>query len=178
MHRGTVRPRQRVTNGAAAALSVVAAFAVATPALAADPIWRLEQPAPPAGAPFKVPLGAPGDLQFWAPNRGLMTVEGNSTIPRGIYSYDGTAWRRLATVCGGPGDTARIAWAGPREFWVVSQPSQPRAGSGLALCRFKDGQVVGSWSPAIEAVDPFRPMLSAHCVSADDSAVLLRYLRA
>ena len=27
------------------------------------------------------------------------------------------------------------------EFWVVSEPSLPRAGSGLALCRFKDGQV-------------------------------------
>jgi hypothetical protein len=168
MHPGTVRPRQRVSKGAATALSVVAALAVATPALAADPIWRLEQPAPPAGAPFKVPLGAPGDLKFWAPNRGLLTVEGNATIRRGIYSYDGSGWRQLATVCGGPGDTARIAWAGPREFWVVSQPSQPRAGSGLALCRFKDGQVAGSWSTAIEAPDPFRQMLSAHCVSAND----------
>ncbi len=168
MYRGTVRPRQRVTNGAATALSVVAALAVATPALAADPIWRLEQPAPPAGAPFKVPLGAPGDLKFWAPNRGLLTVEGNSTIRRGIYSYDGTGWRQLATVCGGPGDSARIAWADAREFWVVSQPSQPRAGSGMALCRFKDGQVVGSWSTPIEAADPFRPMISAACTAPND----------
>jgi hypothetical protein len=159
---------QRVNRRAATALSVLVAAAAAAPAQAADPIWRLEQPAPPAGAPFKVPLGAPGDMKFWAPNRGLLTVEGNSTIPRGIYSYDGTGWRRLATVCGGPGDTARIAWAGPREFWVVSQPSQPRAGSGMALCRFKDGQVVGSWSTPVEAADPFRQMLSAHCVSADD----------
>ena len=157
-----------MSRGAATALSVVAALAVATPALAADPIWRLEQPAPPAGAPFKVPLGAPGDLKFWAPNRGLLTVEGNATIRRGIYSYDGSGWRQLATVCGGPGDTARIAWAGPREFWVVSQPSQPRAGSGLALCRFKDGQVAGSWSTPVEAADPFRQMLSAHCASASD----------
>ena len=98
---------------------------------AAEPIWRLEQPPPPAGAPFKVPLGAPGDLQFWAPNRGLLTIEGNDTIPRGIFSWDGQSWHQLATVCGGPAETARIAWAGPTEFWVVSEPSLPRTGSGL-----------------------------------------------
>jgi hypothetical protein len=131
-------------------------------------IWRLEQPAPPAGVPFKVPLGAPGDLSFWAPNRGLLTVEGNSTIPRGIYSWNGQSWHQLATVCGGPAETARIAWAGPDEFWVVSEPSLPRAGSGLSLCRFKGGQVVGSWSTRIDAADPFRQMLSATCNGAAD----------
>jgi len=160
-----------VTRRSLIAIGAVAAVAAVAPiqqAVAADPLWRLEQPPPPAGAPFKVPLGAPGDLQFWAPNRGLLTVEGNDTIARGIYRYDGTGWRRLATVCGGPGDTARIAWAGPREFWVVSEPSRPRAGSGLALCRFKDGQVVGSWSTPIESPDPFRQMTSATCVSASD----------
>jgi hypothetical protein len=131
-------------------------------------LWRLEQPAPPAGAPFKVPLGAPGDLSFWAPNRGLLTVEGNSTIRRGIYSWNGQSWHQLASVCGGPAETARIAWAGPDEFWVVSEPSLPRAGSGLALCRFKDGQVVGSWSTRVDAADPFRQMLSATCNGPDD----------
>ena len=115
-----------------------------------------------------MPLGAPGDLKFWAPNRGLLTVEGNDTIPRGIYSWDGQSWHQLATVCGGPGDTARIAWAGPDEFWVVSEPSLPRRGSGLALCRFKDGQVVGSWSTRVDAADPFRQMLSATCNGPDD----------
>jgi hypothetical protein len=154
-------------SGASARLSLavlVAALALcAGPARAAEPIWRLEQPPPPAGAPFKVPLGAPGDLQFWAPNRGLLTIEGNETIPRGIYSWNGESWHQLATVCGGPGDTARIAWAGPTEFWVVSEPSLPRRGSGLALCRFKDGQVVGSWSTRVDAADPFRQMMSATC---------------
>jgi hypothetical protein len=135
----------------------------------ADPlVWRLEQPPPPEGVPFKVPLGAPGDLSFWAPNRGLLTVEGNSTIPRGIFSWNGQSWHQLATVCGGPGETARIAWAGPDEFWVVSEPSLPRAGSGLALCRFKDGQVAGSWSTRVDAADPFRQMLSATCDGPDD----------
>lgn len=134
----------------------------------AQEIWRLEQPSPPEGAPFKVPLGAPGDLQFWRPNRGLLTVEGNATIPRGIFHWDGREWSRLATVCGGPGDTARIAWAGPAEFWVVSEPSLPRRGSGLALCRFKDGEVVGSWSTRVDDADPFRQMMSATCDGPSD----------
>ena len=77
------------------------------------PRWRLEQPAPHAGAPFQVALGAPGSLTFWAPNRGLLAVEGNGVVPRGILAYDGESWRTLSTVCGGPGDTMRIAWAGP-----------------------------------------------------------------
>jgi hypothetical protein len=140
---------------------------IAGPAAAA-PLWRLEQPAPPAGAPFKVPLGAPGDLQFWAPNRGLMTVAGNATIARGIFVWNGQSWRQLASVCGGPGDTARIAWAGPTEFWVVSEPSLPRVGSGLALCRFKDGQVAGSWSTRVDSADPFRQMSSATCNGPND----------
>lgn len=151
----------KAATAALAAIFVVAALAPA--GAAAEPIWRLEQPPPPPGAPFKVPLGAPGDLEFWAPNRGLLSIEGNATIPRGLYSWNGQGWHQLATVCGGPGDTARIAWAGPTEFWVVSEPSEPRRGSGLALCRFKDGEVVGSWSTRVDAPDPFRQMASATC---------------
>jgi hypothetical protein len=161
-----------VSRGRTAALAALAAlFVMATaagPARAEPLLWRLEQPAPPPGVPFKVPLGAPGDLSFWAPNRGLLTVEGNDTIPRGIFSWNGQSWHQLATVCGGPGETARIAWAGPDEFWVVSEPSLPRVGSGLALCRFKGGQVVGSWSTRVDAADPFRQMLSATCNGPSD----------
>ena len=114
---------------ALAAAALAAAVVPATAQGAAS--WRLEQPAPPNGAPFKVPLGAPGDLKFFAPNRGLLSVEGNSTIPRGLFSYDGRSWRQLSVVCGGPGDTARIAFAGPNDFWVVlslihiSEPTRP-----------------------------------------------------
>jgi hypothetical protein len=151
----------------AALLALLAAMFAAVPAGAAS-IWRLEQPPPPEGAPFKVPLGAPGDLSFWAPNRGLLTVAGNATIPRGIFSWNGRSWHQLATVCGGPGDTARIAWAGPTEFWVVSEPSEPRKGSGLALCRFKDGEVVGSFSTRVDSADPFRMMTSAACNGPND----------
>lgn len=134
----------------------------------ADPIWRLEQPPPPAGAPFKVPLGPPGDLQFIAPNRGLLAVEGNGLVPRGLFVYDGEGWRQLATVCGGSSDTLRIAWAGPREFWTVSEPSRPRLGNGTTLCRFKDGEVVASYGTAPESADPYRPMNAATCRGAND----------
>ena len=157
--------RGRITAAVLATLAVAGACA---PAAGAQATWRLEQPAPPPGAPFKVPLGAPGDLQFFAPNRGLLGIEGNDTIPRGIYTWDGVEWRQLATVCGGSGDTMRIAFAGPSEFWTVSEPSRPRFGSGLALCRFKDGQVVASYSTAPEAPDPFRQMSSATCNGPND----------
>ncbi len=165
----TTSLRRKVSRRSTAALAVLLLVAlVPVEARAAEPIWRLEQPPPPEGAPFKVPLGAPGDLRFWSPNRGILTVEGNATIPRGIFSWDGQSWHQLATVCGGPGDTARVAWAGPTEFWVVSEPSLPRRGSGLALCRFKDGQVVGSWSTRVDSADPFRQMMSAACNGPDD----------
>jgi len=169
--RANSKPSRKVNRRATAAQALLAALLIAAAVSAparAETIWRLEQPAPPAGVPFKVPLGAPGDLSFWAPNRGLLTVEGNDTIPRGVFVWNGQTWRRLATVCGGPGETARIAWAGPDEFWVVSEPSLPRTGSGLALCRFKGGQVVGSWSTRADAADPFHQMLSATCNGPDD----------
>ncbi len=159
--------RRRTLAGAA--LAALASLVLGPAAAGAEePIWRLEQPPPPAGVPFKVPLGEPGDLSFWAPNRGLLSVQGNDTIPRGLFSWDGQEWHQLATVCGGSGDSARIAWAAPTEFWVISEPSPPRFGDGLALCRFKDGQVVGSWSTRVDSADPFRPMLSAACDGPDD----------
>ncbi len=161
---------ERATSARAACAAALVALVALAPAgaRAEAPIWRLEQPPPPAGAPFKVPLGAPGDLSFWAPNRGLLSVEGNNAVPRGIYSWNGQSWHQLASVCGGSGDTARIAWAGPEEFWVVSEPSLPRAGAGLALCHFKDGQVVGSFSTRVDAADPFRQMFSAACNGPND----------
>lgn len=149
-------------------LAVAAATLGHTHVAAAEPTWRLEQPAPPSGAPFQVPLGAPGDLDFWAPDRGLLSVEGNDTVPRGLFFYDGVSWTQLTTVCGGSGDTSRIAWAGPTEFWVVTEPSRPRAGDGLGLCHFKDGAIVGSYSTADGVADPYRQMSSAACSRPDD----------
>jgi hypothetical protein len=139
------------------------------PAFAAEPAWRLEQPAPPPGSPFAVPLGTPGDLQFLAPNHGLLAVGGNATVPQGLYFYDGVEWHQLSTVCGGPGRTTRIAIASAREFWTISVPSRPRAQTeGTALCRFLDGNVVGSFSTPLESADPFREMTAAACPAPND----------
>ena len=107
-----------------------------------------------AGHTFAIPLGTPGDLQFLGPNHGLLAVEGNgTTIPDRLYFYDGVEWRQLATVCGGPGRTTRIAIASTREFWTITTPSPPRnrTAAGTALCRFLDGNVVGSFSTAAQS---------------------------
>lgn len=154
-------------SGWKAAGSAALALACLAPAASAAD-WRLEQPDPPAGSRFKVPLGRPGDLQCAAVDRCLLAVEGNGSVPQGLFFYDGASWKQYTTVCGGPASTTRIAWAGPTEFWVVTTPSPPRAGGGLALCRVKDGQVVGSFSTANESADPFRTMTSASCRTADD----------
>ena len=130
--------------------------------------WRLEQPPPPPGAQFKVPLGPPGDLQFYSRNRGILSIEGNASVPRGLYAWNGESWHQLATVCGGQGDTARIALASPTEFWVISSPSQPRIGNGTALCHFKDGRVADSFSTPEESRDPYRQMDAAACNGPND----------
>jgi hypothetical protein len=130
--------------------------------------WRLEQPAPPAGVPFKVPLGRPGDLSCWSATRCLLAVEGNATIPQGLLVYDGVAWHQLSTVCSGPADSTRIVWAGPDEFWTITEPSLPRLGGGLGLCHFRNGVVIASYSTADESPDPFRPMNAGACLGPDD----------
>ncbi len=149
-------------------IALLALAGAVSPALAADPSWRLQQPAPPEGAPFKVPLGAPGDLKFWSPNRGLLAVEGNAVSPRGLWIWNGRTWRTLSVVCGGSADTFKIAWAGPTEWWTISEPSRPRVGSGTTLCHYKDGAVVGSYGTLPQSPDPYRVMTAANCRAADD----------
>jgi hypothetical protein len=140
---------------------------VAAPSASAATWTEFPAPVPPGGKYGTAP-GYVSDLQFWAPNRGLMAVGGNASVTEGLYSWNGETWHQLSTVCGG-GRAARIAWAGPTEFWVISRPSLPREQTaGLALCHFKDGEVVGSYSTTPEAEDPFRPMVAAACASAND----------
>lgn len=167
MRAGAMRAARGRLLAALAGAASVAALAVPS-AQGAAAAWRLEQPAPPAGARFKVPLGAPGDLEFYAPDRGLLSVEGNGAVARGLFFYDGQSWRQLSTVCGDSGDSSRIAWAGPDEFWTVTEPSQPRSGSGLGLCHFKNGVIVGSYSTPDQSPDPFRPMDAASCAGPND----------
>jgi hypothetical protein len=153
----------------AAGVLIAAAIASVGPGVArGEATWRLEQPAPPAGARFKAPLGTPDDMEFIAPNEGLLSVEGNAVVPTGLFFWNGRAWHQLSTVCGGSGEASRIAWAGPDEFWTITEPSEPRVGSGLALCHFKDGVVVGSYSTPLQSPDPFHPLDAAACDGPDD----------
>ncbi|HUA74428.1 MAG TPA: hypothetical protein VL988_06695 [Solirubrobacteraceae bacterium] len=145
--------------------------------------WRLEQPLPPAppagvgGSSLPIPLGEVGDIQFYAPNRGLLSTPGNgSTIASGLWAYNGREWHQLSTVCGAV--EGRIGWAGPEEFWTVAdgrpgQAANPTTGqpaplTDRTLCRFAHGEVVGSYaSPAFE-VSSYQPMHALGCLSAND----------
>lgn len=168
---------------AALALAVHAPTAAAG-AASGEATWRLEQPAPPSGPPgapgseahVPIGLGRIGDIEFWAPNRGLLITAGNPpTIPPGVWAYNGREWHELATVCGA--SEGRIAWAGPEEFWTVSdgRPGQVEAGSGNlpplednTLCRFSGGQVAASYAhPAFQS-DSYQAMHAAGCISAAD----------
>jgi hypothetical protein len=148
--------------------------------------WQLEQPGPPEpppgvqGSSTPIGLGPVGDIEFWAPNRGLLITAGNgSTISPGLWAYDGASggkgWHELATVCGAT--DGRIAWAGPDEFWTVSdgRPGQTDEANGQTppleddtLCHFAGGQVATSYAaPAFQA-NSYQPMHAAGCMSPSD----------
>ena len=61
--------------------------------------------------------------------------------PRGLFTYDGRGWHQLATVCGGPGDTARIAFAGPARVLdrERAEPSALRLGHGALPLQGRPG---------------------------------------
>ncbi len=165
----SARPAVAVGLLVALALLLAQGAALIEPeAASAAAQWRLEQPPPPAGSVFNAPLGKVDDLEFYAPNEGLMSVEGNGLLPAGLFFWNGRVWHELSTVCGGSGGVSRIAWAGPDEFWVITSPSEPRVGAGVALCHFKDGEVVGSYSTPYESSDPFQHMDAAACDGPND----------
>ncbi len=153
----------------------------AASAAAATPAWQFAPalaPAPPPGvepAQYPVPLGPVGDIRFWAPNRGLLITAGNigeTPVPMGVYSYDGVSWHLLSTVCGGT--DGRIAWAGPDEFWTISDQRAGQIvsnGSGslledVSLCHFLDGTVVGSYAMPLNQTSSYLPMDAATCLTA------------
>ncbi len=168
-------------------LAVLALAAVhAGPAFATEPqagaaSWQLAQPLSPVSpsgfqSPTPIGLGHIGDIEFWAPNRGLLITAGNPpTVPAGLWAYNGREWHELANVCGAT--DGRIAWAGPNEFWTISdgRPGQVQAGTGSrpplednTLCHFAGGQVVASYAhPAFEA-DSYQAMHAAGCITSSD----------
>ena len=147
--------------------------------------WQVEQPLPPApevvGAEVSeapVSLGHIGDVEFFAPNRGALITSGNGgSVKAGVWFYDGAVWRELSTECGAT--DGRIAWAGPDEFWTVSDG---RAGQAVAssserpplqdntLCHFAPGpagniEIVGSYASVPFLGSSYQAMHAAGCLS-------------
>jgi hypothetical protein len=144
--------------------------------------WRLEPIVPPqlpSGGKSTTPigLGSVGDMEFWAPNRGLLTTAGNgSTIPAGLWAYNGVGWHELSTVCGAT--DGRIAWAGPEDFWTISdgrpgQAADPNTGRPApvqdnTLCHFSGGQVVTSYASRAFQANSYQAMHAAGCLNGGD----------
>lgn len=154
----------------ALALLVLIVLAFAVPARADTGEWHSEQPIA-AGLGAPTALGPIGDIEFWAPNRGMLITAGNGGNPAGLYAYDGTGWYRYSTVCGGHG--GRIAWAGPNDFWTISdQPAGQETGKAppehISLCHFRDGEVVASFAERVGLPGSYLPMNAAACAAPDD----------
>ncbi len=153
--------------------------------------WQVEQPLPPppaeAGVEFPVSLGHIGDIEFYEPSpgvydpdRGALITSGNGgSVKPGVWFYDGAGWHELATQCGAT--DGRIAWAGPDEFWTVSDGRTGQAqGSSTelppladnTLCRFAPGpagnlEIVTSYAaPAFEG-NSYQAMHAAACATGD-----------
>ena len=140
--------------------------------------WRLETPPPPEAdrSPTPIGLGRIGDIEFWAPNHGLLITAGNgSTIEPGVWTYNGKRWYELANVCGAT--NGRIAWAGPDEFWTISDGRTGQAVGPFgelpplednSLCHFAHGEVIKSYATLAFQADSYLTMHAAACLSATD----------
>jgi hypothetical protein len=155
------------------ALALVAACAAAAPAAHAGTVaWRSAQPAPPPGAPFSGPVGAPADMQFLGRSFGLMLVGlGGANVgpfQPGLLVYDGSGWRQLATVCGGP--NGRIAIASGQEWWTTAAETlRNGAGPPITACRFVNGAVAASYAVAAgDTANAYTEMTGAACAAPND----------
>jgi hypothetical protein len=160
----------------ALALALVASFGLEPSGARAEGLaWRLEQPAPPEGG-SAVPLGRVGDIEFYAPNLGLLITTGNGkAIEPGVWAYTGAGWHELATVCGA--SDGRIAWASADEFWTISdgRPGQAANARGElpnlvddTLCHFQSGAVSESFATLAFEADSYEHMDAAGCIDPSD----------
>jgi hypothetical protein len=171
-----------------ALLAACAAIALSglsvTPSAAAEEgaTWSLEQPTP-AGSTWPISLGSIGDIEFLEgkANRGLLITSGNPpTIEPGVWAYNGVEWHELSNKCGAERE-GRIAWAGPEEFWTVSdgRPGQSNESPGTeferppelkdnTLCHFAGGQIVGSYAHPSFQADSYQIMRGAACLAPSD----------
>lgn len=130
--------------------------------------WRAQQPSGPNGP---TGLGEVGDISCWAANRCMLITAGNGGMPAGLYAYDGgkAGWYLYSTVCGG--HEGRIAWAGPDDFWTISdqQSGQATLSAGktetyaISLCHFVNGAVVASYAEPIGVGSSYLHMYAAAC---------------
>jgi hypothetical protein len=129
------------------------------------------------GSSTPIGLGSVGDVEFQAPNRGLLITAGNgSTIAPGLWAYNGHEWHQLSIVCGAT--DGRIAWAGPEELWTISdgrpgQAANPGTGepaplADRTLCHIAHGEVVGSYASPAFQVSSYQPMHALGCISPTD----------
>lgn len=149
------------------ALCFLAVLALASPAAGAE--WRSQQP--PGSGGFPALLGEVGDVSCWQPAECVLITKGNDGVAPGLFAYDGRSWYRYSTVCGGEG--GRIAWAGPNEFWTISeqqkgQETTSSADPAISLCHFKGNQVVASYGEPIGLPTSYLTMTAAACAGPND----------
>jgi hypothetical protein len=155
-------------------LGSLLAFAVFAAPAGAAAGWHSQQPQLGGGSPPL--LGEVGDIECWngEADRCLLITAGNAGVPAGLFAYDGSGWYRYAKVCGGHG--GRIAWAGPDEFWTISDQQAGHAATSkfesayqrVSLCHFKDGQVVGSYAEPVGSANAYLHMDAAACAGPAD----------
>ena len=131
-----------------------------------------------SGSSTPIALGRIGDIEFWAPNRGLLITAGNPpTIPAGVWAYNGEAWHELANVCGA--SDGRIAWAGPDEFWTSPTDARGRRSNPPKIQNYRRWKTTRSvTSPAVRSsaptptpafqADSYQAMHAAGCFDPDD----------
>ena len=99
-----------------------------------------------------------GDIEFSGRTAACSSTAGNGLdIAPGLWTYNGAQWTELSNVCGA--SEGRIAWAGPDEFWTISdarpgQAANPNTGAAapladLSLCHFAGGEVIASYEPRL-----------------------------
>jgi hypothetical protein len=161
----------KLLTAALASIVVMVCFWAAPMADGAE--WHSEQPVTGAlGVPTNI--GPIGDIEFWAPNRGVLITQGGEASPAGVYAYDGVSWHLYSTVCGG--HEGRIAWEGPDSFWTVSDqrlgqgvtPEQEQEPWKRSLCHFVNGQVVASYAEPLGQPTSYLPINAAACDGPND----------
>ncbi|HUB99555.1 MAG TPA: hypothetical protein VMS11_07010 [Solirubrobacterales bacterium] len=145
-------------------LALLAVFCLGFGPAAAAAEWRSQQPAGAGG--FPTLLGEVGDVECWQADRCMLITGGNAGVAAGLFAYDGRGWYRYSTVCGGA--SGRIAWAGPDDFWTVSdqqkgQETTETARPSISLCHFQGGRVVASYAKPVGRADSYLPMNAAVC---------------